>query len=85
MCPAVLKNFHGLRGSMAEAADGIKAAVRFTNDEVVSVETARDTLGRFVLRAGFGNERVIITYHGEERAALIGLKDLERLRSLDAA
>lgn len=68
---------------MAEQESPVKEAKQA--DEVVSVEAARDTLGRFVLRAGFGNERVIITYHGEERAALVGLKDLARLRALDAA
>jgi prevent-host-death family protein len=67
-------------------ADNQNAVKEESNgDAVVSVEVARDTLGRFVLRAGFGNERVVITYHGEERAALIGMKDLERLRALDAA
>lgn len=68
---------------MAEQQDGVKQ--NRAADEVVSVEAARDTLGRFVLRAGYGDERVVITYHGEERAALIGLRDLERLRALDAA
>lgn len=69
---------------MAERGNEVKET-EGEADEVVSVEAARDTLGRFVLRAGFGNERVVITYHGEERAALIGIRDLQRLRALDAA
>ncbi len=50
-----------------------------------STDEARDTLGPLVLRAGYGNERIRISYHGEPMAALIGLKDLERLEALDAA
>jgi prevent-host-death family protein len=50
-----------------------------------STDEARDNLGPLILRAGFGNERIPITYHGELRAAIVGLRDLERLQSLDAA
>jgi prevent-host-death family protein len=69
---------------MADSKESVKDETSQPH-AVVSVEEARETLGRFVLRAGYGNERVIITYHGEERAALVGMKDLERLRALDAA
>lgn len=51
----------------------------------ISTDEARDTLGPLILRAGFGNERIPITYHGELRAALVGLRDLEKLRELDGA
>jgi hypothetical protein len=50
-----------------------------------STDEARDNLGPLVLRAGFGEERIPITYHGELRAFLVGPKDVARLRSLDAA
>ncbi len=68
---------------MAEQDTGRKAdgaeAVAYSTDE------ARDNLGPLILRAGFGNERIPITYHGELRAFLVGLKDVERLEALDAA
>ncbi len=53
--------------------------------KVYSTDEARDNLGPLVLRAGYGNERIRISYHSETLAALIGLKDLERLEALDAA
>lgn len=52
---------------------------------VYSTDEARDNLGPLVLRAGFGGERIRISYHGELRAALVGIRDLERLEALDAA
>lgn len=67
---------------MAEGDSGVKAD---QEKDVVALEEIRDTLGRFVLRAGYGGERIVITYHGERRAALVGMKDLERLLALDAA
>lgn len=57
----------------AETADGI------------GIVRAREILGDIVLRAGFGNERVILTRKGKPTAAVIGMKDLERLRQSDAA
>lgn len=65
---------------MAVQADGHK-----DSQEPISTDEARDNLGPLILRAGFGNERIPITYHGELRAYLVGPKDVERLRSLDAA
>lgn len=66
---------------MAEQDTGRKS----NESAPLSTDEARDTLGPLILRAGFGNERIPLTYHGELRAALVGLKDLERLRALDAA
>lgn len=53
--------------------------------DAVSTDEARDNLGPLVLRAGFGDERIPVTYHGELRAYIVGLRDMERLRALDAA
>lgn len=53
-------------------------------EEGIGLELARSTLGDLVLRAGFGNERVVLTRKGRQIAAIVGLKDLERLRALDA-
>jgi prevent-host-death family protein len=68
---------------MARQADG-KAATEGAEDGV-SVERARTMLGELVLRAGYGNERILLTRRGKRAAALIGLRDLERLRALDVA
>lgn len=67
---------------MAEQEVGRKESAE---SDAVSTDWARDNLGPLVLRAGYGNERIPISYHGELRAFLVGLKDVERLRSLDAA
>lgn len=50
----------------------------------VGIRRAREILGDLVSRAGYGNERIVIVRHGKQAAALIGVKDLERLRALDA-
>lgn len=51
----------------------------------VSSEDARRSFADILARAGHKDERVVITLYGKEHAALIGIKDLERLRALDAA
>lgn len=53
--------------------------------EAIPVSDVQARLSELVNRAGFGNERIVLTRHGKQAAALIGLKDLERLRALDAA
>ena len=68
---------------MAEDTGGIKDEVGKADKSSLSIEEARDVLGRLVLRAGYGNEQIELTYHGEPCAALVGKRDLERLRALD--
>jgi len=51
----------------------------------VGVKRARAVLSDLVLRAGYGNERIGLTRRGKKVAYLIGPKDFERLRALDAA
>lgn len=51
----------------------------------VGIIRAREILGELVNRAGFGNERIPITRNGKQTAFLVGPKDIERLRQLDAA
>lgn len=53
--------------------------------EGVGIIRAREILGELVNRAGYGNERIPITRNGRQAAALIGMRDLERLRALDGA
>jgi prevent-host-death family protein len=51
----------------------------------VGAEDARRDLTELMGRAGYGNERIVLTRNGKPAAAIIGLADLERLRALDAA
>jgi prevent-host-death family protein len=53
--------------------------------ELVSMDAARDGLTELVLRAGMRDERIVLTRNGKQTAAIIGLRDLERLREMDAA
>jgi antitoxin (DNA-binding transcriptional repressor) of toxin-antitoxin stability system len=53
--------------------------------EGVGIIRARETLGELVNRAGFGNERIQILRNGKPVAFLVGPRDIERLRALDAA
>jgi prevent-host-death family protein len=53
--------------------------------EAIPVSDVQARLSELVNRAGFANERIVLTRHGKQTAALIGLKDLERLRSMDTA
>lgn len=52
---------------------------------VVQSDEARRVFADLLARAGHKDERVVITLYGREHAALVGMKDLERLRALDAA
>ena len=54
-------------------------------ESTVTAEAARRDLSDLLGRAAYRDERFVITYHGDEHAALIGPRDLERLRALDAA
>jgi prevent-host-death family protein len=53
--------------------------------EVVGIVRAREILGEIAMRAGYGNERIVLTKNGKPTAVVIGMKDLERLRALDTA
>lgn len=52
--------------------------------EATAAEVKR-LFGDFLNRAGYGNERILIVRHGKQVAGLVGISDLKRLRSLDAA
>jgi hypothetical protein len=53
--------------------------------EGVGIIRARQVLGELVNRAGFGNERIPILRNGKQAAFLVGPRDVEKLRALDAA
>lgn len=57
----------------AEGADG------------VGIKRAREILGDLVHRAGFSGERIVLTMNGRQSAALVSMRDFERLRALDTA
>jgi prevent-host-death family protein len=54
-------------------------------EEGIALRSARNALGDLVIRAGVRDERIVITRNGKQAAALIGMRDLERLRALDEA
>lgn len=51
----------------------------------IGLELARSTLGELAIRAGYSGERIPLTRHGKPIAFIVGPKDVERLRALDAA
>lgn len=54
------------------------------DEEVVATEV-RDRLTELMNRACIGRERFVFTVHGKKTAALVGIDDLDRLRSLDSS
>ena len=57
--------------------DDIKQLVRLSLGQI------RRGLGEFFLQANFGGKRFVITSHGVDVGAIVGMEDLERLRWLD--
>lgn len=53
-------------------------------EPTVSSDEARRVFADLLVRAGHKDERIVITLYGKEHVALIGMKDLDRLRELDA-
>lgn len=47
--------------------------------ETIAAREAQRTLGVLLSRVAFGRERIRITRHGKEVAALVSAQDLERL------
>lgn len=68
---------------MTAPADGKTDEVETT--EGVGIVRAREILGELVNRAGYGNERIVIMRNDKQSAAIVGMRDLERLRKLDGA
>jgi prevent-host-death family protein len=50
---------------------------------LISVSEAKSAFSKFVNRAAYGRERIVVTSHGQPKAALIGLDDLERLEQME--
>ena len=51
------------------------------DNQPISADKARASLGELLDRAGIGNERIIIQKHGKNRAVLIGMKDFEKVEA----
>jgi len=50
-------------------------------DTQISMSEARQQLARLVNRVAYGGERIVLEAHGEPKAALVSIQDLERLRA----
>ncbi|MBU0492767.1 MAG: type II toxin-antitoxin system Phd/YefM family antitoxin [Chloroflexi bacterium] len=48
----------------------------------VSMTELRQSLGRLVNQAAYGDGRIVLVAHGQPKAAIIGVKDLQRLKRL---
>ncbi len=58
-------------------------------DEMDDLETCtstelQDRISELMNRVSYGGERIVLTRHGKPIAAIVGIKDLERLRTLGA-
>ena len=49
----------------------------------VGAEQARKELAELLRRVGYARERVVISVHGKELAALVSIEDLRALESLE--
>ncbi len=59
-------------------------------DEMDDLETCtstelQDRISELMNRVSYGGERIVLTRHGKPIAAIVGIKDLERLRTLETA
>lgn len=64
---------------------GRKAELVEREDAPVSIKAARQSFGDLVNTAAYGNRIVPISRRGKVVAAVIGKKDVQRLRDLDAS
>jgi prevent-host-death family protein len=69
---------------MADQDTAVKDDVQELGELVPVVDVQR-RLSEMMNRAAFANERFVLTRNGKQTAALIGIRDLERLRTLDGA
>lgn len=53
------------------------------SDIQISMSKLRQNLGSLVNQAAYGGERIVLMAHGEPKAAIIGIEDLQRLQQLD--
>lgn len=71
---------------MATQKPGRKAGASESRElDPVPLKLAARTLGELANEAGYGNRIRPLTRRGKTIAALVGIKDLDRLRKLDAS
>lgn len=63
----------------------VKPESKNAEAEEVAASDLRDRLTELMNRARYGGEQFILTTNGKPSAALVSMRDLERLRALDAA
>lgn len=51
----------------------------------IGADEARQSLGDLIDRAGFKGERFVLTRHGKQIVALVGIEDLKTLEASEAA
>ena len=52
---------------------------------LVSVSDAKISFSKLINRAAYGRERIVLTSHGQPKAALVSMDDLHRLEELEDA
>ncbi|NOR83771.1 MAG: type II toxin-antitoxin system prevent-host-death family antitoxin [Ardenticatenales bacterium] len=52
---------------------------------LVSVSDAKTSFSKLINRAAYGRERIVLTSHGQPKAALVSMDDLRRLEELEDA
>ena len=50
---------------------------------VISLSEVKTAFSKFVNRAAYGQERIVVTSHGQPKAALISIHDLQRLEEFE--
>jgi prevent-host-death family protein len=73
---AILRTHEGSMGEPGTARKDLEL-------EEIAATDVRDRLTELMNRASFGGERFALTVHGQRKAALVSVRDLERLRELD--
>ena len=48
-----------------------------------SISEVKTSFSKFINRVSYGRERIVVTSHGQPKAALIGIDDLRRLETLE--
>lgn len=52
---------------------------------LVSVSDAKTSFSKLINRVAYGRERIVLTSHGQPKAALVSMDDLRRLEELEDA
>ena len=50
---------------------------------VISISEVKTSFSKLINRAAYGQERIVVTSHGQPKAALISIDDLQRLEELE--